>query len=569
MTTATVDPELSPQAVAAVEEALRAFAKALRATQMYLANSPTRATAIEQARVAFGKVWRYANPLELDVREAQFVWEGCVVYQDVERGSEGLPWLVYRDGLRALSFSNGFEGADLDTLLGVLHLARTGSQDEDDLVTLLWLADLSALEYRHVESGGAVDLPTLSAERSGDRAGVATWGGGGEPLAVPSAETTAPGDGPPVGVLRTEDFDSTLYFLDAREVSYLQDELKREYADDPRKQSLIILFDIVESPVSRDAQLDAVHHIDQLMLDFLSLGEYELVAYALRESATARRSSAIDAAVVEALDALPARLSEPAVMSQMLQALDDSARTPVASLLEGVFTELRATALVPLVSWLGSAPASPARAAIERASLRLAGAHTAEVARLLEHAEDHVVRGALRLVAQLATPAAVPGLARILRGPDAKLRAEAIAALADIGSPGALQALERGVDDADRDVRVAALRCVVSRKHAGALPKLAQALRRKEVRDADLGEKMALFEAYGTLCGDAGVSELDTLLNARGLLGAREPAEVRACAARALGLVGSAAANGALQRAAETKDVVVRSAVARALRGGT
>lgn len=569
MTTAIDDLELSPQAVAAVEDALRAFAKALRATQMYLANSPTRAASVEQARVAFGKVWRYANPLELQVREAQFVWEDRVVYHDAERGSEGLPWLLYRDGLRALSFSNGFENADLDTLLGVFHHARTGSQDEDDLVTLLWLADLSAFEYRHVESGGAVDLPTLSTDRNGDRTGVATWGGGVAPLAVPAAETTAPGDGPPSGLLRTEDFDSTLYFLDAREVSYLQDELKREYADDARKQALIILFDIVDSPVTCEAQLDAVHHIDLLMLDFLSLGEYELVSYALRESAGTRRSPAVDAAVIEALDALPARLSEPAVMSQMLQALDDSARTPVASLLEGVFAELRATALVPLLSWLGSAPSSPARAAIERASLRLAGAHTSELALLLEHTDESVVRGALRVAAQLATPAAVPGLARILRGSDAKLRADAVAALADIGSPGALQALERGIDDTDRDVRVAALRRVASRKHAGALPKLAQAIRRKEVRDADLGEKMALFEAYGTLCGDAGVAELETLLNARGLLGAREPAEVRACAARALGLIGSIAATSALQRAADTKDVVVRSAVARALRGGT
>ena len=78
---------------------------------------------------------------------------------------------------------------------------------------------------------------------------------------------------------------------------------------------------------------------------------------------------------------------------------------------------------------------------------------------------------------------------------------------------------------------------------------------------------MALFEAYGTICGDAGVGELDQLLNARGLLGARESAEVRACAARALGLINSAVANAALQRAAETKDIVVRSAVARAMKG--
>ncbi len=124
------------------------------------------------------------------------------------------------------------------------------------------------------------------------------------------------------------------------------------------------------------------------------------------------------------------------------------------------------------------------------------------------------------------------------------------------------------LDDTDRDVRVATYRAIATRRHNGALPRLAQALRRKEMRVTDLGEKMALFEAYGTLCGDAGVPELDALLNARGLLGAKENAETRACAARALGLVGTSRAIECLQRAADTKDVVVRSAVARALRGG-
>ena len=116
-------------------------------------------------------------------------------------------------------------------------------------------------------------------------------------------------------------------------------------------------------------------------------------------------------------------------------------------------------------------------------------------------------------------------------------------------------------------MRVAAFRVIGAKAHAGALPRLLDAMRRKEMRGADLSEKMALFEAFGSMCGDAGVPELDRLLNARGLLGAREPAELRACAARALGIVASTAAVAALQRAADTKDVVVRSAVARAMRG--
>ena len=229
--------------------------------------------------------------------------------------------------------------------------------------------------------------------------------------------------------------------------------------------------------------------------------------------------------------------------------------------------ELRPSALEPLVAWLGMASASPARAAVERASARLASAHTAELAQLLEHANAFVVRGALRLAAQLATPAAVPALSRLLRGSDAKLRVEALNVLGEIASPAALQAVERGIDDSDRDVRVAAFRVIGSRLHTAALPRLRDAVRRKELRSADLSEKMALFEAYGSMCGDAGVTELDTLLNARGLLGARSSAELRACAARALGMVASPSAMAALQRAADTKEVVVRSAVARAMRG--
>ncbi len=554
----------SPHAVATIEDALRALAKALRAIQLYLPNNSTRAAAIEQARTAFGKVWHVANPLEIQIKEASFHWEGRTVYFDAERGADGLPWLLYRDGLRSLSVQSGFETTDVETLLAILHKARTASPDDDDLVTLLWVADLATLKYRHVEHDAVGDVPALNGT---DRPGVAVFASGVTPLAVPSAESAPPGDGPPPGMVRVEDFDTTLYFLDTRETSYLQDELKREYADDHRKLALASLFDVIEGHSTPEAQLEALRIVDQLLIDFLTLGEYELVAFSLREASATSRRLVADDLVMTALRDLPARLSEPAVMSQLLQALDESARTPVASLLEGLFVELRPSALEPLVAWLGMATASPARAAIERASARLAAANTAELAQLLEHANAFVVRGALRLAAQLATPAAVPALSRLLRGSDAKLRVEALNVLGEIASPAALQAVERGIDDSDRDVRVAAFRVIGSRLHTAALPRLRDAVRRKELRSADLSEKMALFDAYGSMCGDAGVTELDTLLNARGLLGARSSAELRACAARALGMVASPSAMAALQRAADTKEVVVRSAVARAMRG--
>jgi HEAT repeat protein len=79
---------------------------------------------------------------------------------------------------------------------------------------------------------------------------------------------------------------------------------------------------------------------------------------------------------------------------------------------------------------------------------------------------------------------------------------------------------------------------------------------------------MAIFEAYGALCGDPGVPLLDGLLNAKGFFGKREDPELRACAAMALGRIGSESALATLRRAAADKEILVRNAVNRALRGG-
>jgi hypothetical protein len=229
------------------------------------------------------------------------------------------------------------------------------------------------------------------------------------PLAAPSVEAAAPGDGPPSGLVRVDDFETTLYFLDAHEVTYLQEELKREYSEDHRRLVLESLFDIIDGQFSTDSQLEALLTVDRLLIEFLSNGEYELVAMALHEASTTVRRLVSDDRVMTALRDLPIRMSEPAVILQLLQALDESAKTPVASLLERLFVELQPSALEPMVAWLGGATASPARAAIERAAARLAGEHTSELSRLLDHENESVVRGAIRLAAQLATPSTPAG----------------------------------------------------------------------------------------------------------------------------------------------------------------
>ena len=556
--------DVDPAAVTAIAEALQALAKALRANQLYLPNNPTRQRATEVAESLFAAVWKHTSSVRLEIRETEFLWEEEAVYRDAERGTEALPFLLHRDGLREIEFLPEFENEDLDSLLALIQRAKSAQPDEDDLVTLLWVADLNTVRYRHVEIGGETDLPMMLVGGNG----IATFTSGVPQLAVPSAESPVPGDGPPPEIVRVEDFYSTLYFLETNELAYLKNEVRREYDTDGRLAVLSILLDTLETQSNVTTQAEIVGILDVWFVDLIANADYNLVAYLLRESAaTISRTPTLSPPVCESLQSLAVRLSEPSVIAQLLQALDESVRAPTAETLEGLFGQMRATAMATLLGWLTSATSSPVRVAVEHAATALAAANTAELARLLEHDDELVVRGAVRMASRLKSPATVAGLSKVLNATNAAIRVEAVVALGEIASTSALQSLERAVDDGDRDVRVAVLKAIATNRFAAALPRLAQALRRKDLTNSDLGEKMALFEAYGRLCGESGVAVLDGLLNGRSLLRFRASSEVRACAARALGIVGSPTALTALQRAANTKDVVVRNAIVRAGRG--
>jgi hypothetical protein len=549
------------------EEAFLALAKAFRAWQLYLPNNPVRERALAAARAAFAACWQEdPAPLRVVVHEAAFVMDGHVVHRQVDRPNDGVPWLFYRDGVRELTLLPGFDLEALAPLLALLHRARHAAPDHDDLVTLLWVADFETLRYRCVEIGSGFDaedslLPVRAP--GGPKPGAVRPG-----QASTTAEFTPIGDGPPAFV-RLDDFDSTLYFLDPRELAYLQEEVRAEFESDPRRAVLATLFDIFEMQDDPVIRAEVLADLEAMLVELLATHAYELAAYSLREArVAAARHPTLAAPLAARLASLSERLSEPSVVTQLLQAIDEGTRAPDGDSLELLVGELRGTALAPLLAWLAHAPAGAARVAVERAAARLAEQHTTELARHVESSDPLVALGAIRLCARLRSPAVVPALGRRLQTADAADRLELVQALAAIASPGALQLVEPAIEDADRAVRVAALRAITAHRYATARARLLRLAGRKELRTADRSEKASFFEAVGTVCGAAGVPVLAAVLNGRSLLGPRESPELRACAARALGLVDDPAARDALRRAAEAREPVVRTEVARALRAG-
>jgi hypothetical protein len=473
------------------------------------------------------------------------------------------------------------ENEEIVRFLHTVNRARhLPPESSDDLLTLLWEGEFEHLKYAYVELAG-VDAPALApGEPSGDGLGIAPPADVREEVRREvkepegegkEEEGEAEGGGAPVerprGIVDIEDFDSTLYFLDPREIQYLKGEVEREYAQNLRGNVLGMLFDLLELQTYATVRAELLSIVENFIPYLLAAGDFQSVAYVLREGRVVmQRARELLDEHRGGLAEFPAKLSQPESLAQLLQSLDEAHVHPTEEELGELFRELRPGALETLLAWLPRLTNQRVRDLLSQSARRLAAAHPDRVAAAIASPEEAVALEAIRIAGHVRLAATVPALGTALQHASALVRRATVSALAAIGSPGALKQLEDAVDDPDRDVRVAAVRAFSSRGYRGGFAKLEAAVTGNALRNADLTEKTAFFEAYGLLAGAAGIARLQSVLRSRGFMKRKEDPETRACAAMALGKIGTPEARDILQDAANDKDPLVRTAVNRALR---
>jgi hypothetical protein len=541
-----------------VSDLIQGMVKALRAFQMYLPNNPIHQRAIQNVRAAFTPIWAATEELVFTVGETELIWEEQVVYRQLNK-SDSLAWSLYKDGMRELTIYRGAEQEELPRLLVTINQARFMAADSgDDLNTLLWAHEFESIKYRFIDffSEGGGELPGPS--------GTAGEGTTAAERKSAAAEEAAR----PAGVVDLDDFDSTLYFLEQDEVLYLATELENEYKRDVRGAALNVLFDLIELQPEGPARDEVLGVLEQLFPNLLTSRDFRSVTLILRECKLLKdKVTNLRLEQGQRLDGFVNRLSEPAIIGQLLQSLDEASAVGLDQHAANVLRELRASALEPLVSWIPNLSSEPLRKMLEEVVDKLAGSNIAEVQRLLRQPDSPALKGMVALCGRLQLHHAVPGLAEVVGHADPAVRLAVVQTLGQLGTPGSLTLLDRTIEDPDKAVRLAAVRAAGQRGYKGALKRVEAVVLGKAGKRMDLTERMAFFEAYGSIAGANGLKALSSILLDRGLLNRmKEPPDVRACAAMALGRIKTAEARDALQRAADDKELVVRNAVNRALR---
>ncbi len=545
-----------------VAELITGLGKALRAFHMYLPNNPIYQRATDNLRTAFEPIWAVLDELVLTVAETDFIWEEQVVYHQLTK-TESLAWGLFKDGMRSLTIKRGAEREELPRLLEAINRARYLTADAgDDLLTLLWEQEFQFIQYQFVEffGEGGGTMP----EQTGNYPT-----GSEDPNAARQRQAQVAEEAPPrpKGVVDLEEFDSTLYFLDEAEIHQVARQVEGEYTRDVRTSSFNVLFDLFELEGEPATRAEIIGILEHLFPNLLNARDFRTAATVLREcKLLGGRAPGILGDHRSRLDGFVAKLSEPAIVSQLLQSLDEAPTLAADAEVAEVLRELRSTALEPVLSWIPNLSSAALRTVLEGVADRLAASSTDEVLRILRSRDSDALVSVVSLCGRLGLHQVVPGLAETMTHRDAAVRLASVQTLAQLGTPAALTLIDKAITDDDRGVRLAAVRAAGGRGYKGALKRVEAVVLGKGLKDMDLTEKMAFFEAYGAIAGPAGLKVLSGILLPRGLLKMKEAPETRACAAIAIGRIRTPEAREILGKLSEEKDLVVRNAVNRALR---
>ncbi len=361
-----------------------------------------------------------------------------------------------------------------------------------------------------------------------------------------------------------EDFEPSLYFLDEADVAHLQQELLREWDRAVKRDVMLAVLDQYEMG-DAERRLEILGILRQLLPRFLADGEFGSAAFIVSELQAIVKKRA-DPDVSGQVDEIVGELSQPLVVDQLVRILEDGSIDMNSEDLATLLNALRPEAIQVLIQALPTLTRKEALGKLNETLERLAALSPGLVANLVRSDDPRTAASAAGLAARLRLSGTADALAELVKRQDPRVRLAGVEGLVALQSTVGGGPLLEALEDESRDVRVAAARGLAELRYSPGAVQLEKHVTGSELQRRDLTEQLAFFEAYARAAGTRGVKLLGRMLNGRRALWRKYPSRVRACAARALGLVGGPEAQQALQAAGRDRDPMVLSAVHAATR---
>jgi HEAT repeat protein len=559
--TAPPGAESEPAPVRAASAWMNQFSRTLKTCRLYDGNNPTVVRFREELAAALARMLEEHGAMKLTFTAGDVLLGEASLHPARSR-EDNLALPFFRDGVRAITLAPGIEPREVETLLdNVLRVSAQHSSDED-LVTLLWDADLPHVDIESVSTEGDVDG---GAEESADEGGPAVaW-----PATV-AADEEPPADEPPAERTRSDDratglvpgdLEAGLAAIESAAHAHLerfQEEFRAEYADSTLRAMLSLVGDGLDAGAGGADRAELARFIPRLLHEAIGRGEWEDARLALRLLRRCESTEWTVGAFTQEL-LLPTSLTTAGAVGR----LDQQDAKGVQEFL-AFATDLGPTAADWLMRVLAESQQQRARRPLAKTIAGLMRDNPERLAPWLADDRWYVVRNVVHILGWIGGPGILGLLRAAAAHPEQRVRREVVAALAQIDAESARPLLLEMLAAGRTRVFCSVLHQLSAVRDRVVARRSLELLRETGFAGRPDDEKRAILSALAATAGDDLLPELELELHKGSWLApGLEPH--RQAVARCIARIGTDAARELLARGAQSKRAQVRTACEDAL----
>jgi HEAT repeat protein len=573
--------EVAPEEAAATRSAaawVTQLARTLKTCRLYDANNPTVVRFREELGLALKAQVETYGPLVLRFTGSEVFCGERLLYEARSR-EDNLAAPFFRDGIRTLTFAEGIEPAEAATFLDqVLRVTARGA-DEEDLVTLLWDAQLVHLDMTYVSAqadgdeeetrqGGSANATSSPAPWPKDAAATGTGrsgSGGAPPEESPEAADPEVRSDDWVAGHAVGDLERAWHDLEASapaEVLRFNRQQAAEREVPNITAAVRLIGDCMDSGVTALDRDILATYLPRLLREAIGIGDWEDAQAALA-LLTRCESNAWS------LEATAADLATPGnpITTAALRRLDQQPMAVVQQFLT-LARELGPSAIEWLMFLVAESDQQRVRRPLLRVVAELCKDNPERLAPWLTDDRWYVVRNGVHILGLIGGPAILGLLRAVARHPEPRVRQEVVASLANAGVATAHELLVEMLPGADTRIFCSVLHQLASERSPEIARLMLGFLVAPEFAERPVEECRAIYRTLGSTGDDETVTGLEAeLLRTKWFSQGHE--QHRQSVARCIARIGTPLARQVLERAAQSKNAAVRKAAQEASGGGS
>lgn len=550
------EPSAAGKAVAAW---VQQFARTLKNCRLYDANNQTAQRFRQQLAASLHQVVRTQGAFTLRFAPDDVLFEGESVYPAKSR-EDNLALSFHRDGVRALTFGESVEPRELDALLGALLRvsSRDVASEDEDLVTLLWEAQLQHIDVDYVPAEGA-DIGPAAVAAEGE---LVLWPTSAPPVEDPNDPAPRTNVDPPPGEEaepRSDDW-SVGTPTDTMEATYAElqatsaaeaTRLLAQYRAESQRSAITNTIAVVRAFMS--SELKPEDRLD--LAPFLS----RVLRHAVRESQWEQARDTLRL-MREIGDWSPMtfiqELQQPISITTIREGLAPQGEAGARAFADFA-SELGDGATDVLGQVLAELEPGPATRPLMDAMVTLCRATPETLAPWVGDRRPAMVRHAVQMLGAIGGDGVAAPLQAAVRHVDPRVRADALQALKGVSLKVARPLLVTLLQSGDARLFVSTLQRLSEARDPQVAEYLLTQLMAPEFEARSADERRAIYAALGATGGDAVIPELEAELVRGGWFDRVNEAH-RQAVARCIVRIGTPMARMALEHGAESRRQPVR-----------